>query len=330
MLLCYTKKFWGTLPLTIDIFPVRNIYFCILTSRFCIVSICHDFIDKSPVFMKLKTLLAPAKINLCLHVLGRRADGYHDLAMLMQRVALFDKVTVCLTPGDQVVANCPGLDLPEGVDNIAARAARMLLKHLGLKSGVSIHIDKRIPAAAGLGGGSSDAAAVLLLLDELLELRLPTHELMQLGRELGADVPFFLLGRTAWATGIGDVLEAWPGMPSFWVVLVNPGIAVSTVWVYQNLRLTHSRAEDKIPRFPVRIEEVVCLLHNDLEHVTCRRYPVVDEIKSRLMEEGAAGALMSGSGPTVFGLFRDRQMAAKTASILSDDTGWWSAAVSLY
>ena len=153
---------------------------------------------------------------------------------------------------------------------------------------------------------------------------------MQIGGRLGADVPFFLFGRTAWATGIGDVLEDWPGLPPFWLVLVNPGIAVPTAWVYQNLRLTCSGAEDKIPRFPVRVEDVVRLLHNDLEQVTCRRYPVVEEIKARLLAAGAAGALMSGSGPTVFGVFRERGLAQAAADSIAADAGWWSAMVALY
>lgn len=280
--------------------------------------------------MKSKALLAPAKINLCLHVLGRRSDGYHDLAMLMQRVALFDKVTVCLTPGASILVDCPGLELPEGAENIAARAARLMLDHVGQRQGVAITVNKGIPAAAGLGGGSSDAAAVLLLLDDLLGLNLPLHELMMLGGRLGADVPFFLFRKTAWATGIGDILHEWRGMLPVWALLANPGIPVATAWVYQNLRLTHPRTEDKIPRFPVRIEEVVHLLHNDLESVTCSRYPVVDEIKSEIMALGAAGALMSGSGPTVFGLFPEQGAAENAARALSRDTGWWSAAVSLY
>ncbi|MCK4536017.1 MAG: 4-(cytidine 5'-diphospho)-2-C-methyl-D-erythritol kinase [Desulfuromonadales bacterium] len=280
--------------------------------------------------MKSKALLAPAKINLCLHVLGRRSDGYHDLAMLMQRVALFDKVTVCLTPGASILVDCPGLELPEGAENIAARAARLMLDHVGQRQGVAITVNKGIPAAAGLGGGSSDAAAVLLLLDDLLGLNLPLHELMMLGGRLGADVPFFLFRKTAWATGIGDILHEWRGMLPVWALLVNPGIPVATAWVYQNLRLTHPRTEDKIPRFPVRIEEVVHLLHNDLESVTCSRYPVVDEIKSEIMALGAAGALMSGSGPTVFGLFPEQGAAENAARALSRDTGWWSVAVSLY
>lgn len=277
-----------------------------------------------------KSMLAPAKINLCLHVTGRRPDGYHELAMLMQRVALFDKVTVALGQGHGVSVLCPGLDLPAGGENLAARAARMFVEHVGLRAQVTVRIDKQVPAAAGLGGGSSDAAAVLLLLDDLLESGLPDHELRQLGRRLGADVPFFLFRRTAWAEGIGDILEEWPGMPPAWVVLINPGFAVSTASVFRNLRLTGNRPKAKIPRFPVRVEEVVRLLHNDLEPVTCARYPVIGEIKRRLLAEGAAGALMSGSGPTVFGLFRSAPDAQRAASRITAERGWWAAAVSFY
>lgn len=280
--------------------------------------------------VRTKSMLAPAKINLCLHVTGKRPDGYHDLAMLMQRLTLFDKVTVAVGPGDDVSVVCPGLDLPAGGENLAGRAARALLDHLGMRAQVAVRIDKHIPAAAGLGGGSSDAAAVLLLLDDLLGLRLPDHELRQVGRRLGADVPFFLFRKTAWAEGIGDILEEWPGVPPGWVVLINPGFAVSTASVFQNLRLTDNRPKAKIRRFPVRVEEVVRLLHNDLEQVTCARYPVIGEIKRRLLAEGAVGALMSGSGPTVFGLFPSAPEAERAASRLSAEGGWWTAAASFY
>jgi len=277
-----------------------------------------------------KSMLAPAKINLCLYVTGKRPDGYHELAMLMQRLALFDQVTVELAPGEGVSGSCPGLVLPAGAENLACRAARLMLEHVGVKARVSVRVEKRIPAAAGLGGGSSDAAAVLLLLEELLDLQLPCHELMQLGLQLGADVPFFLFRKTAWAMGVGEILQAWPGLPPLWVVLVNPGFAVSTAWVFQNLRLTGQRAKAKIPRFPVRVEEVVRLLHNDLESVTRGRHPIIGEIKECLLAEGAAGVLMSGSGPTVFGLFRSPEDAERAASHLSAARGWWTAAVGSY
>lgn len=280
--------------------------------------------------LKIKKILAPAKINLCLHVLGKRPDGYHDLAMLMLRLALFDRVTVGIASGEGVEVRCPGVTLPEGEENIAVHAARNLLQFAGVKKRVSIEIDKQIPAAAGLGGGSSDAAAVLLLLDDLLELQLPVHALMEVGRRLGADVPFFIFQNTAWAEGIGDVLEEWPGLPPCRVVLVNPGFPVSTRQVFQNLRLTEGRSKAKIPRFPVRVEDLVRLLHNDLESVTCHRYPIIGEIKEQLLAEGAAGALMSGSGPTVFGLFRSRQDADRAASRLAEAFGCWAVAVGIY
>jgi 4-diphosphocytidyl-2-C-methyl-D-erythritol kinase len=276
-----------------------------------------------------KTVYAPAKINLCLHVLGKRADGYHALAMLMQRVTLFDRIEISLREDAVIEAFCPGLALASDEENIAARAAKMLFSHVGQPDrGVRITIDKSIPAAAGLGGGSSDAAAVLLGLQEMLDLQLPKSELMTIGLQLGADVPFFLYEKTAWATGVGEVLQEWSGMPPVWFVLVNPGIAVSTAGVFQNLGLTHTRAEAKIPRFPVGPEELVRILHNDLESVTCTRHPVVELIKQKLLECGAQGALMSGSGPTVFGVFPDQADAERVARVLEEETGWWTAAVS--
>lgn len=273
--------------------------------------------------LKSKKILAPAKINLCLHVLGRRSDGYHDLAMLMQRVALYDRLTIELAPGDRVTVVCPGCELADNQRNIAERSARLLLAHAGLQRDVSIRITKQIPVAAGLGGGSSDAAAVLLALDELLALDLPRAELLQLGVQLGADVPFFLYGQTAWATGVGDRLRPWPGLPPLWLVLVNPGIVVSTASVFRNLRLTHSGPIAKLPGFPAETSALVRLLHNDLEAVTCQKYPVITTIKEQLVASGARGALMSGSGSTVFGLFDDRKSAAGAAGQLAENTGWW-------
>jgi 4-diphosphocytidyl-2-C-methyl-D-erythritol kinase len=184
-------------------------------------------------------------------------------------------------------------------------------------------MEKNIPAAAGLGGGSSDAAAVLQALDQLLGLRLPNAELMGLGVSLGADVPFFLYGQTAWATGIGERLQPWPGLPPVTLVLVNPGIAVSTSWVFQNLGLTRPRPTAKIPRFPERASGLVRLLHNDLEVVTCQHYPVITTIKERLIASGANGALMSGSGATVFGIFDEHACAEQAAQKLSTESGWW-------
>lgn len=270
-----------------------------------------------------KVVYAPAKINLCLHVLDRRNDGYHDLATVMQRIDLQDRLEIVVSSGTDITVSCPRVTLPEGVDNIAERAARLFLEHIGDECCISIKIDKKIPSAAGLGGGSSDAAAVLLALNDLLDTDLPRGELMALGVRLGADVPFFLYGQTAWATGVGECLQPWPGLPPVTLVLVNPGLVVSTAWVFQNLGLTRSRPTARIPGFPERASDLVHLLHNDLEVVTCQHHPVITTIKERLVASGASGALMSGSGPTVFGLFDEHSHAARVAQTLSSETNWW-------
>jgi len=269
-----------------------------------------------------KTYRAPAKINTCLHVLGKRPDGYHELAMLMQPISLYDEVEIACDEGSGIEVICPGVEMPEGADNIAARAAAELLRFAGVEYAVRIRIEKNIPVAAGLGGGSSDAATVLIGLNELLRLDVDRRELMRIGASLGADVPFFIFGGPAWATGIGDRLEKVVSMPDLWYVLVNPGVAVSTAWVYGNLRLTSSGDVDKLRRFPETTEEFVRLLHNDLEPVTMSRYPVVGEIKQRLIECGAIGSLMSGSGPTVFGVFTSEEAARNAYRRLEAETDW--------
>jgi len=271
----------------------------------------------------IKRIYAPAKINLCLHVLGRREDGYHDLATLMQKIDLQDRLEIAVSNGSDITVYCPQVDLPRGVENLAARAARLFLQHVGKTYSVAINIEKRIPEAAGLGGGSSDAAAVILALNNLLDSGLSCSEMITLGRQLGADVPFFLYGQTAWATGVGEQLQPWPGLPPLCLVLVNPRVAVSTAWAFQNLGLTHHRSIAKLPRFPQGTSALVRLLHNDLEVVTCQHYPVITTIKERLIASGAIGALMSGSGPTVFGVFADRSRAERAAEAISGDTQWW-------
>lgn len=267
---------------------------------------------------------APAKINLCLHVEGRRPDGYHDLAMLMQRISLADRLTLDLEPAQGVRIECPGVALPPGGENIALRAARRMLELADNKCGVALRVEKRIPVAAGLGGGSSDAATVLLVLNEMLGLRLSPAELGAEGLRLGADVPFFLFQQTAWATGVGERLRAVTGLPPLWYLLVNPGIEVSTAWVFQNLRLTSPGAVTKLPALPSTVEGMLRLLHNDLESVTISRYPVVGQIKGQLLDVGALGALMSGSGPTVFGVFADCASAQAAQRAFALESGWRS------
>lgn len=267
-------------------------------------------------------LKAPAKINPCLHVLGKRVDGYHELAMLMQPVSLYDDISISCEPGTGVTVVCPGLEMPAGAENITALAARAILQEAGVDFSVSIKIEKNIPTAAGLGGGSSDAATVLIGLNELLDLGFSREDLMRIGLALGADVPFFVFGGSAWATGIGEKLEKVDSMPDLWYVLINPGVAVSTAWVYGNLRLTSPGDAAKLRKFPKTTQEFVCLLHNDLEQVTVGQYPVVGEIKQRLAESGAAGSLMSGSGPTVFGVFTSEETARNAARQLENESQW--------
>ncbi|MBW6512641.1 MAG: 4-(cytidine 5'-diphospho)-2-C-methyl-D-erythritol kinase [Desulfuromonadaceae bacterium] len=267
-------------------------------------------------------LQAPAKINLCLHVLGKRPDGYHELAMLMQRVSLYDEITLELTaePGVNVV--CDGLVLAAGEENIAARAAQQLLEINDHSGGIRIVIDKHIPVAAGLGGGSSDAATVLTGLNQLLGLGLSRAELMRIGVKLGADVPFFIFGKTAWATGIGDRLQAVAGLPDVCYLLVNPKVAVATKWVYENLVLTSKNDAARLPRFSGQAAKLIALLHNDLEAATLPKFPQVQIVKDRLLAAGAQGVLMSGSGATVFGVYPSRSAADAAAEELRSATDW--------
>jgi len=266
---------------------------------------------------------SPAKLNLYLRVLRKRPDGYHDILSLMQRISLSDEMTFSHRGGG-IVLKCPGTALPEDEGNIIHRAASAFLNRIAASTAVEITLLKRIPVAAGLGGGSSNAATTLVTLNEMFENPLSRPELMTMGAGLGADVPFFIHEETAWASGIGDRLSAAPPLPPFWYVLVNPGFEVSTKWVYQglNLGLTNEAINYSIPRFYTQ-EELIRGLLNDLENVTIGRYPVLNRIKNLLLESGAGGALMSGSGPTVFGVFTDER-SARSAEALLTRAGRWS------
>jgi len=269
-------------------------------------------------------VLAPAKINLWLHVLCRRDDGYHELDMLMQCIDLCDELEIRLDDSGEVRVDCPGLVLPPGGENLAARAARLMLRLAEAgRTGCRVTIRKRIPAGGGLGGGSSDAAAVMLVLNERLGLRLTKQELIRHGVRLGADIPFFLFEvPAARAGGIGEVLEPVGDLPDVWYLLVNPKVAVSTAWAFGNLGLTVPRQAAKLREFPRTTEALLCLLHNDLEAVTCSRYHQVAEAKRALLELGAEGALMSGSGATVFGVFSDEGRARQAGERLAEERNW--------
>jgi len=272
-------------------------------------------------------LKAPAKINLFLRVIGRRADGYHLLLTLMQKVDLFDEIELrACDVGIRLRSRGGGV--PETRDNLVYRAAELFLQALRvkgglLKAGVDIALTKKIPVAAGLGGGSSDAAATLKGLNELYRCGYSADELAEMGLRLGADVPFFLAkAPAALATGIGEILQPVEPLQGQNILLVNPGFAVSTRWVYRNFALTE-RGDSSILK---NSQEVAALTsngygheqgnweravpHNDLESVTIAKYPEIERIKTELVANGASVALMSGSGPTVFGLFGDPGKAA--------------------
>jgi len=272
-------------------------------------------------------LKAPAKVNYRLDVLRRRSDGYHDLRMIMQRIDLCDEIVIALTDSPGIRVTCDQQGVPDGPGNIAWRAADALLRIADRQVGLDIAITKNIPVAAGLGGGSSDAATVLMGVNELLGLKLSDERLMDIGVKLGADVPFFIFKRSALAEGIGERLSPIAEIPAVWIVLVNPNIHVSTAWVYRNLQLTTGEVEHIIPLFYKSIGDLCAILANDLETVTVRQFPVIGEIKERLLAAGARGALMSGSGPTVFGLFDSVAGARHAAQELAGERAWFVTAV---
>ncbi len=243
----------------------------------------------------------------------------------MQRINLLDEIQITLTDNGLITVECGSSSVPDGEDNIAWKAARAMLDLSGGGYGAEISIIKNIPVAAGLGGGSSDAAAVLDGMNRLLELRLPDQRLMEIGVKLGADVPFFIFKKAALAEGIGERLQALPQMPKVWLLLVNPGLHVSTAWVYKNLALTNRREPTKIPALFSGVHDICAVLSNDLESVTIPAFPLISEIKRRMLANGASAAMMSGSGPTVFGIFERDSEARRAAEAVTAGTDWFSA-----
>ncbi len=268
-------------------------------------------------------ILTPAKINLFLQVIGKRPDGYHELYSLMCCVDLFD--TIRMEFGDcEIIIESSHPNIPLDDTNLAYRAAAVFFQSLKVDDGVRILIEKNIPVGAGLGGGSSNAAGVLRGLDCQYGHPFSQERLMTMAQNLGADVPFFLFGKPALASGIGEKLESYPmGLP-FRVVLVNPGFEVSTREVFQNLNLGLTNCKKKITKPFFKQSGFDARLHlcNDLEKVTASKYPVIGSIKDRLLSCGALGALMSGSGPTVFGLFLDPDKAEAAKQEIGATIGW--------
>ncbi|MHB8880952.1 MAG: 4-(cytidine 5'-diphospho)-2-C-methyl-D-erythritol kinase [Thermodesulfovibrionales bacterium] len=263
-------------------------------------------------------LKAPAKVNWFLLVKGKRVDGYHDIVSLMQKVSLYDTLT--LAPADDILLTSD-LDLPAG-DNLVVRAAVLLREHSGYTGGARIDLRKEIPAGAGLGGGSSDAAATLSGLNRLWALGLDDETLMMLGARLGSDVPFFLGGRSSLAEGRGERLTPLPIRGSCVLLLVKPGLSVSTAWAYnRHEKLTKKTVDIKLFCQTLDRKDFALLgsmACNDLEDAVMNEHPVIAVIKDRLREQGAEFALMSGSGSTVFGVFSSQEKACRAASAMGD------------
>lgn len=255
-------------------------------------------------------LKAYGKINLALDVLGRRQDGYHEVRMIMQTVGLHDRIDLYRISGPDIRIETNLFYLPTNEQNLAYRAARLLLDEFNIKQGVAIHLRKFIPVSAGMAGGSTDAAAVLFGVNKMFGLGLSGQELMERGVKLGADVPYCLMRGTALSEGIGEKLSALPPMPQCQVLIAKPGISVSTKVVYESLDAMDLRPGDH-PDIDGMVEaikrrnlmDVAGKFGNVLELVTGDKYPVIARIEAVMREYGAVNAMMSGSGPTVFGLF---------------------------
>ena len=263
--------------------------------------------------MEKLTISMPAKINISINVRNKLASGYHSVEMIMQTIDLFDVITVEKTQcGISIQCDDPKLPCDQG--NIAFKAAELFFSKCPNKGGAKITLKKNIPIAAGLGGGSSDAAGVLKALNELHNNCLTDIQLMMISRQLGSDVTFFLSGGTQLAKGKGDELTKLPDLEGVHILLVNPGYPVSTKWVYDNLNLNNLGERPNISNLISAIEamdinHVAMNMRNVLESVTLKEHPELNIIKNRLTKLGALGSLMSGSGPTIFGIFPDGDTA---------------------
>jgi 4-diphosphocytidyl-2-C-methyl-D-erythritol kinase len=276
------------------------------------------------VTCKNSKLLAPAKLNIRLKVTGRRPDGYHELVSIMVPVSLFDHLELEMTPRGRIRLTCQGISVPDNEENLVYRAAQAFFSRTGSESGLSAKLTKNIPVAAGLGGGSSDAAGTLMALNDMCSTPLTSEELAELAVSLGADIPFFLKNRPCVARGIGEVLEPIEKWPEFWYVIVTPPVKVSTAWVYANLKLklTTGEYDSIITNLESGYFDIAEILENDLETVTASHFPVIKMIKKSLTDGGAKGALMSGSGPSVFGIFESRDQALSAERhLVSRDLG---------
>ena len=264
------------------------------------------------------TQRAYAKINIGLDVLRRRADGYHEVKMIMQTVDIYDELVLERRKEPGIELRMDNSDLPSGGDNLICRAADLLFREKKITEGVNISLTKRIPIAAGMAGGSADAAAALRGLNELFDMGYSLKELQALGVGLGADIPYCLAGGTMLSEGIGEILTPLPAPPAAHLVIAKPDINVSTAFVYGNLHADSLAWHPDIDGMIAALQKgdldgITGRLGNVLETVTVKAHPVIEQIKELLRKQGAENALMSGSGPTVFGIFKEKETAARAA-----------------
>lgn len=268
-------------------------------------------------------LKALGKINLGLDVLGRRENGYHDVRMVMQTVYLYDRIIMKKSKTPEIRLETNLYYLPVNENNLAYQAAQMLMDEFHMEEGVSIQLDKHIPVAAGMAGGSSNAAAVLFGMNRMFSLGLSQKELMERGVKLGADVPYCIMRGTVLAEGIGEILTPLSPMPKCYVLIAKPAISVSTKMVYEKLDSHEIEDHPDIDGILAGLKagdlkKVAGSMGNVLERVTVDAYPVIDQIKKMMIKEGALNAMMSGSGPTVFGIFEEKATARKAADAIRD------------
>ncbi len=264
------------------------------------------------------TQRAYAKINIGLDVLRRRADGYHEVKMIMQTVDIYDELVLERRKQPGIELRMDNSDLPSGGDNLICRAADLLFREKEITGGVNISLTKRIPIAAGMAGGSADAAAALRGVNELFDMGYSLKELQALGVGLGADIPYCLAGGTMLSEGIGEILTPLPAPPAAHLVIAKPDINVSTAFVYGNLHADRLAWHPDIDGMIAALQKgdldgITGRLGNVLETVTVKAHPVIEQIKELLRKQGAENALMSGSGPTVFGIFKEKETAARAA-----------------
>ena len=271
--------------------------------------------------MERISINAMAKINLGLDVLRRRENGYHDVKMVMQTVNIYDTLDFVKKEEPGIVVKVDAMELPTDENNLIYKAAKLLYERCQMEEGVEITLTKRIPIAAGMAGGSTDAAAALVGINRLFNLGLTMDELKEIGVKIGADVPYCIEGGTALSEGIGEILTKLHDAPDCFVVVAKPEISVSTKYVYENLHANELKYHPDIDGMVEAIREgnldgVCSRMENVLETVTENKYPIISQIKKLLKDAGAENSLMSGSGPTVFAIFKEEEMAKKALEMV--------------